>query len=396
MKTPRALAAVVAVSATLLASCGAASDDNPATPQDSSGAESTVASNNNGDLTITDVAGRTVTLDKRPDRVILGEGRALMAVATLNKDNPADKIVAIGDDVKKGAPSFWQKISEAKPDVAKIPSMGSVLSGDVTVENLLSYKPDLTVLPLDAKTSEKTTGFTEKMDQAGLKYVYVDFRDNPEKNTTPSMSILGQVFDREAKAKEFNSFYEDKKNKIETAVKGQAQIPSIIWRAAGLKDCCATVGDYNLGQFITLGGGSNVAVATLNGKEEGSITPEQLVKDNPDIVIATGGEWDKEPDKKYQVPNAELGYTTSAEVANRTREGLAASPGIDQLSAVKDGHLYSLWHQFYTSPWNIFAAEQIAQWQHPEAMKNVDPAEDFKKFHEQWLPYEYSGTFFSG
>lgn len=28
-------------------------------------------------------------------------------------------------------------------------------------------------------------------------------------------------------------------------------------------------------------------------------------------------------------------------------------------------------------------------------MKDIDPTADFKKFHEDWLPYSYSGTFFT-
>ena len=30
---------------------------------------------------------------------------------------------------------------------------------------------------------------------------------------------------------------------------------------------------------------------------------------------------------------------------------------------------------------------------HPDEMKDIDPTADFKKFHEDWLPY--SGTFFT-
>ena len=44
-------------------------------------------------FTIKDVAGREVTFDKPVERVILGEGRMLYAVAPIEKDDPFAKIV---------------------------------------------------------------------------------------------------------------------------------------------------------------------------------------------------------------------------------------------------------------------------------------------------------------
>ena len=50
-------------------------------------------------LKVTDVAGRTVSFDAQPQRVLLAEGRALMATSILNKQDPAKNVVAIGADL---------------------------------------------------------------------------------------------------------------------------------------------------------------------------------------------------------------------------------------------------------------------------------------------------------
>lgn len=42
----------------------------------------------------------------------------------------------------------------------------------------------------------------------------------------------------------------------------------------------------------------------------------------------------------------------------------------------------------------MFALEAFAKWLHPEEFADLDPAQDFKDFHKEWLPFEYSGVFF--
>ena len=69
-------------------------------------------------------------------------------------------------------------------------------------------------------------------------------------------------------------------------------------------------------------------------------------------------------------------------------------PGIELLDAPKNGNYYAIYHQFYDNPFNVFALEAIAKWLHPEEFKDLDPAKEFEEFHDEWLPYDYSGTFF--
>ncbi|ERA60909.1 ferrisiderophore receptor Irp6A, partial [Corynebacterium diphtheriae DSM 43988] len=58
------------------------------------------------------------------------------------------------------------------------------------------------------------------------------------------------------------------------------------------------------------------------------------------------------------------------------------------------GDLHAVFHQFYDSPYNIFALEQFAQWLQPEEFKDLDAVKDFKEFHKKWMPFEFSGVFF--
>ncbi len=97
------------------------------------------------------------------------------------------------------------------------------------------------------------------MDQAGLKYVFTDFRQKPLENTPKSMEVFGQLLGQEDKAAEFNKFYTGKVDDIKSRAEKAGNKPrTLVWRAAGLKDCCSTVKDSNLGDLVNAAGGDDV------------------------------------------------------------------------------------------------------------------------------------------
>lgn len=80
---------MVAALAAALASCASSNDGDDA------------ATGTEGAVSFTDLAGRQVELDHAPERVILGEGRSVFATGVLNKEDPLDKVVAIGSTSSK-------------------------------------------------------------------------------------------------------------------------------------------------------------------------------------------------------------------------------------------------------------------------------------------------------
>lgn len=384
----KACVAVVAATVTLgLAACGAAGTSN---------SEISDGPNGSGDaVTITDVTGRQVRLNSQPKRVLLAEGRGLFATSLLNKENPTENVVAIGSDLHKAAPSYEANLSAVHKQYKDLPTVGNIAKGDVSVEALLSHKPDITVLSLDHKKAAEESGLLKKMDQSGLKYVFSDFRQKPLENTTKTISMYGQLFGKEDKAKEFNDFYDSKvKNITDRANAAKTKPKTLVWRAAGMKDCCSTVKDSNLGDLVNAAGGKNMGDELLD-TESGDLTAEKILSEQPEQIIATGGSWAKDPDEPEVLPHVELGYRAQPATAEKTLKGLLSTPGFTALKAPKKGNLHAAYHQFYDSPLNVFALEQFAQWLHPELFQDVDVERDFADFHKKWMPFEYSGTFFT-
>ena len=59
-------------------------------------------------LTVTDLDGRQVTLAKEPQRIILQDGRDIMTLALLDRDNPFKRLVAWNNLAKKQDVATWQ------------------------------------------------------------------------------------------------------------------------------------------------------------------------------------------------------------------------------------------------------------------------------------------------
>ena len=76
------------------------------------------------------------------------------------------------------------------------------------------------------------------------------------------MEVFGQLFGHEDKAAEFNKFYTSKVDDIKSRAEKAGDKPrTLVWRAAGLKDCCSTVKDSNLGDLVNAVGGGTWAIA---------------------------------------------------------------------------------------------------------------------------------------
>ncbi len=370
---------------------GCASDNADAGSEQSTGAQGTAA------VSFTDLAGRQVELDHEPERVILGEGRSVFATGILNKEDPLDKVVAIGSDLKQNVPDYYHELEKATPKVNELPEIGGFTKGDVTVEELISLDPDLIVLSKDQYEASQTAGLTDKLDQAGLTYAVTDFRAKPLENTVPTMEIFADIFGHEDRAEEFIADWQKNVDLVtERATKAQGKPSTFVWRAAGISDCCGSWNDSNISELVNVAGGKNVADGIIEG-ESGALTPEKVIDADPDMIIATGGDWSAKVDNaKGHTGFAAVGYGISDKDAHDSAATLAGvQPGFEDLSAVKEHNLHGLWHQFYNSPFNYLALLQIAAWLHPEDYTDVNVQQEWAEAQEKYSPVPGDGTFFS-
>lgn len=381
---PRLMVAMLALIATLAACTGTSAPSSQST--NTSGPE----------RVITDVLGRQVTVKVPSARILVDGARLIYTTALLNKENPTDRIVGWPNDLAQNDPGTLHVYEEKFPQVADIPKIGELYDGSFSVEQALQLRPDVFIVSASDFPAAQDAGTIEQLDQAGIPTVVVDYFVDPIKNTAASVQLLGQLFGRETEAANFTAYYQaamdDVRSRVEAA--DAPPTPTFLWRAPGYFECCSSFAKSNLAEVVTYSGGSNLADDMLPGKQ-GMLSPEAVLAKNPDVVIATGANWS--PDTPAAPGSfVPLGYDQSAQQAQgQLRSIVDRQAGFPNLQAVKDRRTYAVWHHFYDSPYNFLAVQWFAKWLHPELFKDVDPDAGLRELHENFLPVQPSGAFWT-
>jgi iron complex transport system substrate-binding protein len=340
-------------------------------------------------FTVTDVAGRQVGFDKPVEHVILGEGRFIYGLATIETENPFAKIVAWRNDLWQNDADAYDAYAAKFPALKDIPTLGRLTDGTLQIETVVDLHPDAILLPIGDKQAADEIGLEKMLDGVGVKLVYIDFREHILKNTEPSLHILGQLFDKPERADEVAAYWHEQMARVtDVLAEAKPEKPDVfMYRAAGYSECCGTFGTDNFGLMVDLAGGHNIGADFLPGYT-GTINPEQVIASDPDIIVATGANWGHTEGVSGFV-NVGPG---AAAVADQSRAALAAlmqNPAFTGVKAVKDDNVHAIWHQFYASPYQFVAVQRLAKWFHPDLFADLDPDATFRDFSEKFLPIDY-------
>lgn len=341
--------------------------------------------------TVTDIAGRSVEIPTKVDRILLGEGRLFYAVSLLEGKKPFDRIVGWQGDFRKLDPQTYSVYQAKFPEIDKIPLIGNTTADSVSPEKVLTLNPDVAIFGLSGHGPGRDSQLVKQLEKAGVPVVFVDFRTSPLKNTLPSMRLLGKVLHREQQAENYINFYQDNVRLVTdvTSKIPDNQKPSVFieLKAATSDDCCGTAGNGNMGDFIDLAGGNNIAKGLLPGAL-GQINLEKVLSANPDVYIASGA---KAPDAKD--PGIKLGAKVTEQQARDSLNSAMQRTGISTLKAVQDGNSHAIWHSYYNSPYNVLAVQAFAKWIYPEKFASLDPKKTMDSMYQHFLAVDPSGTY---
>lgn len=340
-------------------------------------------------ITVRDISGRTVSVPQNPQRVILGEGRELMATAILDREDPFKRVVSWTNDLIKNGPDIYNAYKAKFPQSsAKVRNLGEANS--LSAEQIIADRPDLVIFTETFHKNLQEQGILGRLDSAKIPYIFIDFREDFLKNTIPSMELLGKVFGQEKRARDYINFYNKNMNIVRIRVARTRTRPLVfVDRAAGYQpdQCCKTFGPHNFGQYVEIAGGRNWG-SSFTDKLAVDVSLEAVIQANPDVIIATAANWAN----SISVP---LGYGAQQGPVDARMRGLTQRTGFSDLRAVKNKQFYAIYHQFYTSPYSVFAIQQIAKWLHPEEFRDVNPEANFAQMHRRFLPIDYSGAFWT-
>lgn len=324
-------------------------------------------------LTVTDIDGQHVTINQEPQRVVLQDGRDIMSMALLDRDNPFHRLVAWNNLPKKQDTATWDLLKGKWPQSEGILDMGFSDKGDVELESILAKKPDLMIAQLRAKPALMENGVISKLNALHIPLVFVDYEINPAQNTAPSVDLLGKVLNREENAKAYTDFYRQHFNDIQKVTTGITPKPTVfIEPIAGNSDaCCFTHGHNGWGGLLEAIGAKNIGSGLLPGAS-GFVSLEKVISEKPDTYIMTGSKRGNGTSKILP-----FGYGASDSDIQEKAKALLSRTGIDQIPAIKAGQVYGVYHHFYNHPYNIVGMEYLAKAVYPKQFSNLNPDETY-------------------
>ena len=328
-------------------------------------------------LTLTDTAGQTVTIKQEPKRIVVQDGRDILTLALLDRADPFTRLVAWNNLLKKSDGETWKILQSKWPEANNIIDMGFSDKGEINLESVIAKHPDLMVAQLRSKPSLSQTGVLDKLQALNIPVLFIDTMLKPVENTPKSISLLGETLNRESEAKQYTDFYQQHYQSILDKTKTVEPKPLVFIEAKaglnGLESCCFTHAHVGWGGMIEAIGARNVGSALLPGAT-GDVSLEKVISMKPDAYIVSGSQWASKTNAA--VP---FGYGVTQQQVDDAFNRMKQRPGFAQVSAVKDGRFYGIYHNFYNHPYNIVGLEYLAKFIYPNQFKELDPAKTYSE-----------------
>ncbi|CAI2441584.1 TPA: ABC transporter substrate-binding protein [Serratia liquefaciens] len=328
-------------------------------------------------LTLTDTSGQSLTIKQEPKRIVVQDGRDILTLALLDRADPFARLVAWNNLLKKSDGESWKILRNKWPEADGIIDMGFSDKGEVNLESVIAKQPDLMVAQLRSKPSLSQTGVLDKLKALNIPVLFIDTMLKPVENTPKSITLLGETLNRESEAKQYTDFYQQHYQNILDKTKAVEPKPLVFIEAKaglnGLESCCFTHSHVGWGGMIEAVGARNLGSALLPGAT-GDVSLEKVISMKPDAYIVSGSQWATKTNAA--VP---FGYGVTQQQVDDAFNRMKQRPGFAQVTAVKEGRFYGIYHNFYNHPYNIVGLEYLAKFIYPNQFKELDPAKTYSE-----------------
>ena len=365
----------------LIAACGGPSE----TKKDSS--------QMNKPIEITDVTGRTVTLKKPAERVVLqwsGAGGPFFTISALmGKDTP--KVIAGMDtSLQDYRADMWKHFTTEMPELAKIPVVGTIGDKTFNAEQVVALNPDVIFIPVDLKDQYESDA-KAKMDAAGIQTIYIDYHAEKLESHQKSIKAIGKALGKEERAAEISKFYTDRVTRVLDRVSKINKPKPTVYLEVGMNGPeefgNSFSSNYSWGALATMAGADVITKDVI--KKTSPINPEFILEKNPDIIMIMGSYWPKKP------TSMRLGFEATEDSSQALLKAFTTErQGWPELKAVQSKNVFSTHHGLPREVYDVAVFEYLAKTFYPEEFKDVDPEGTLKEFYDKFLPFSYGGVWF--
>jgi len=313
-----------------------------------------------GNRTVMDMAGRSVEIPANVEKVYATGSLGTIMLNTL----APEKISGLNSELS----AMELKYLETNKDTPVLGSWkGTQYNGNI--EEFLIVKPDVIINMGDV--SEAYISDSEEIEkQTGIPVLMVDGSID---KTKEAYTFLGEVLNKEQRAKELSDYFSDTFNSVKEFVDSIPEEERVrVYYASGQKGLETELRGTINSEIIELVGGINIA--GNNWKSESrriQVSLEQVILENPDaIIISTDG------DSNHQVYE---------EITNSNSWGV--------INAVQDGNVYEVpgipydWVNRPPSVNRIIGIKWLANLLYPDKYE-IDIKQEVKDFFELYYSYD--------
>ena len=326
-------------------------------------------------ITVTDLAGRSVTLPHAPQRIVLQDSNVLLSLALLEREDPLARVVAWDNNLASSDPGLWNVVSQRWPQANKIQDLDFPDTGQLDIESLLRTHPDLIVARLSGRAAIENTVLNSVLERLGIPLIYVDNELDPLVNVPRSLELLGQVLGREDNANAYLQVYRRQLARLRETAAG-LPAPKVFVEAragqAGAGGCCHTQAHAGWGLLIENLGAINLGSRYLRS-ESADVALETLILSKPDVYLMTGTQR-----LRNGVTAIPFGYGANAGRINSEMQRLMSRPGFSATASSTKACVQGLNHQFYNSVFNIVGAQWLAKIFWPDQFADLDPDAEYR------------------
>jgi iron complex transport system substrate-binding protein len=335
-------------------------------PQNTADAENE-ASADGSSVTITDMAGRTVTVNGPIERIIANQPETMELVLAVAGESAADKIVAVGSN--KSAETVMGMYAEKFPQLADLPGINDGTGFDT--EAIIALEPDVFVL--NTWFLDSLTETIETLDRAGIVTVVLDMSSDAMEAPQTAIGIIGELFGEQERAQELINFINEQLDLVRDANLAERTDKPTVYIEKGSGTAEAYDVSFSSGQWasvVEVAGGDNVAVGAIDGDTQ--IDPEYLISSNPDFIFIAG-----------------LGFGTKSSDADAVFEAYTSRTGWDTLTAVADGNVYQVAHLMSRNPTCFYPTLVMAKLFYPDVFADVDPEAILQEYFDRFMYLDY-------
>ncbi len=306
-------------------------------------------------LTIEDSLGNEITIDGVPQRVVLaGKATLITANAYYLFEEARDQVVAIGK-TNQGLGNFLHYLDPDFADVTK-------LSHEVGPEQIAAQRPDLVIVK---DFMYKRLGAA--LSKLGIPVLALNLES--AESFIRDINILGEVLDRQARAEEIVTIYEERLSDLERRTRAltaddKPRVLMLYYSVRG-NDTSFNIPPKSWIQTfqVEIAGGSPVWADSNIGRGWKTVNFEQIAAWDPDSIVITS--YHSAPDDFF--------------------EEIISSDKWQQLRATREGNVHAFPADFYSwaQPdvrW-ILGAQWLATTLHPDIFRSMDMRSEVISFY---------------